>query len=127
MPVRASAYRSRVAVLVVAAPPEARLVATLGRAVEPLVHAPEAVQSARIGGIGVVDDAVLERERAHARRLSRIRCGVGSDHGRQLADRTLLAGLQQRNKTLWAEVVIGDSRPLLLLRVGRLEVVVEVG
>src|SRR5207244_7454764 len=88
--------------------------------------APEAVQSARIGGIGVVDDAVLERERAHARRLSRIRCGVGSDRRRHLGDRTLLAGLQRRTKTLWAEVVIGDSRPLLLLRVGRLEVVVEV-
>src|SRR5271165_2034513 len=50
-------------VLVVAAPPDARLVAPLGSAVEPLVHAPEAVQPAGIGGIGVVDDAVLEHER----------------------------------------------------------------
>src|SRR5262245_7920623 len=57
------------AVLVVAAPPETSLVASLGRAVEPLVHAPEAIQSARIGGIGVVDDAVLKRESAHARPL----------------------------------------------------------
>src|SRR5207247_2312718 len=119
-------FRSALVVLVVAAPPGARLVAPLGGAVEPLVHAPEAVQSARIGGIGVVDDAVLERERAHAWRLTRIRCGVGSDRGRQLGDRTLLAGLQRRTKTLWAEVVLGDSRPLLLLRVGCLEVVVEV-
>src|SRR5207249_1394257 len=118
--------RSALVVLVVAAPPDARLVTPLGCAVEPLVYAPEAVQSTRIGGIGVVDDAVLERERAHARRLSRIRCAVGSDHGGQLADRTLLAGLERRTKTLWAEVVIGDSRPLLLLGVGRLEVVVEV-
>src|SRR5258706_943661 len=62
--------RSALVVLVVAAPPGARLVAPLGGAVEPLVHAPEAVQSARIGGIGVVDDAVLERERAHARPLA---------------------------------------------------------
>ena len=46
-------------VLVVAAPPDADLVAPLGRAVEPLVHAPEAVQSARIRGIGVKDDAVI--------------------------------------------------------------------
>ena len=53
--------RSPLGVLVVAAPPDARLVAPLGCAVEPLVHAPEAVHSARIGGIGVVDDAVLER------------------------------------------------------------------
>src|SRR5258705_2413266 len=49
--------RSALVVLVVSAKPEARLVATLGGTVEPLVHAPEAVQSARIGGLGVVDDA----------------------------------------------------------------------
>ena len=42
-------------VLVAAAPPDARLVASLGGAVEPLVHAPEAIQSASITGIGVVD------------------------------------------------------------------------
>src|SRR6267378_170364 len=47
--------RSALLVLVVALPPDTRLVAPLGGAVEPLVHAPEAVQSARIGGIGVVD------------------------------------------------------------------------
>src|SRR5207247_5550596 len=52
--------RSALVVLVVAAHPDARLVAPPGCAVEPLVQAPEAVQSARIGGIGVVDDAVLE-------------------------------------------------------------------
>src|SRR6266568_2942086 len=59
--------RSALVVLVMAAPPDARLVAPSGRAIEPLVHAPEAVQSARIGGIGVIDHAVLEHERAHAR------------------------------------------------------------
>src|SRR5947199_2048556 len=42
---------SALLVFVVATPPDARLVAPLGSAVEPLVHAPEAVQSARIGGI----------------------------------------------------------------------------
>src|SRR6266516_1129090 len=47
--------RSALVVLVVAAPPDARLVAPPGGAVEPLVHAPEGVQSARVGGIGVVD------------------------------------------------------------------------
>jgi hypothetical protein len=36
-------------VVVVAAQPEARLVPPLGGAVEPLVHPPEAVHSARIG------------------------------------------------------------------------------
>jgi DinB superfamily len=44
------------------APPDARLIATFGSAVEPLVHAPEAVQSARVGGIGVIHDAVVEDE-----------------------------------------------------------------
>src|SRR5438093_12008487 len=75
--------RSALLVLVVAAPPDPRLVAAPGGAVEPLVHAPEAVQSARIGGIRVVDDAVLERERAHARPLARVRGDVGSGHGRE--------------------------------------------
>src|SRR5207244_6424250 len=75
--------RSALLVLVVAAPPDARLVAPPGGAVEPLVHAPEAVQSARIGGIGVVDNASLERERAHARPLARVRGHVGSAHGRE--------------------------------------------
>src|SRR3989442_7723486 len=85
--------RSALVVPVVAAPPGARLVASLGCAVEPLVHAPEAVQSARIGGIGVVDDAVLERERAHARPLARVRRRVGSGRGRELADWPLVASL----------------------------------
>src|SRR5437016_3677199 len=79
--------RSALFVLVVAAPPDACLVAPLGCAVEPLVHAPEAVQSARIGGIRVVDDAVLEHERAHARALARVRGHVGPGHGGGLGDR----------------------------------------
>src|SRR5712692_5174615 len=90
--------RSALVVLVVAAPPGARLVAPLGGAVEPLVHAPEAVESARIGGIGVVDDAVLERERAHARPLARVRGHVGSGHGRELGDRPLAAGFPDQRR-----------------------------
>src|SRR6266702_910672 len=53
---------SLVIVLVVAAPPEAGLVATEWRAVEPLVHAPEAVHPALVRRVGVVDDAILQRE-----------------------------------------------------------------
>src|SRR5215468_7207142 len=82
--------RSALLVLVVTTPPCARFVAPFRRAVEPLVHAPKAVQSAPIGGVGVVDDAVLERERAHAGPLARVRGHVGSAHsrvqGRSLAD-----------------------------------------
>src|SRR6266853_5964701 len=69
--------RSALVVLVVAAPPEARLIAPVGCAVEPLVHAPEAVQPARVRRVGVVYDAILELERAHARPLARIRGRVG--------------------------------------------------
>src|SRR5215510_10176848 len=68
-----STIRSALLVLVMAAPPHARLVAPSRGAVKPLVHAPETIQSARIGGIAVIDDAVLEHERAHARSLARVR------------------------------------------------------
>ena len=44
------------------APRDARLIAAFGSAVEPLAHVPEAVQSARVGGISVIHDAVLEDE-----------------------------------------------------------------
>src|SRR5688572_7792744 len=46
-------------VLVVPAPPDSRLVASLGRTIEPLVGAPEGVESPGVGGIRVVDRAVL--------------------------------------------------------------------
>jgi hypothetical protein len=59
--------RSALVVLVVATERGTRLVAPTWRAVEPLVHAPEPVQPACVRLVGVVDDAVLERERAHAR------------------------------------------------------------
>ena len=68
-------------VRVVMAQPGARFVAPHRRPVEPLVHAPEAVESARIGGIGVIDDAVLEHKRAHAGPLPRIGGDVGAGHG----------------------------------------------
>src|SRR4029079_17797290 len=89
-----STTRSALVVLVMAAPPEPRLVAAFRCAVEPLVHAPQAVQAARVGGIGVVNDAVLEHERAHARPLSPERRPVGADTGGDLAAYPLVAGLQ---------------------------------
>src|SRR2546429_1752783 len=70
-------------VLVVATPPDARLVASLRGAVEPLVHAPEAVEPARIGGIAVVDGAVLEHEGAHARPFAHVGGRVGPAHRRE--------------------------------------------
>src|SRR6266566_2251918 len=126
MAVRASTSRSSLVVLVVAAPPEARLVAPLGCAVEPLVHAPQAVHAARIGGIGVVDRAVLECERAQALPLTYEGRPVGAGSGCDLGGRPLLAGLQQRPLVLGAEVVFHDVRPLLLLSPRRLQVVAEI-
>src|SRR5207244_5747134 len=128
LPWRPSA--SALVVLVVAAPPDARLVTPVGCAVEPLVHAPEPVQSARVRGIGVVDDAVLERERAHARPLARVRGHIGSGHGRDLGDRPLLprrgAAPDQRRARLAPVVVFDASLALLLLGEADVEVEVEV-
>src|SRR5262245_22748560 len=90
---RPSRGHSGLVVFIVAAPPDPRLVTPLGGTVEPLVHAPEAVQAAGIGGIGVVDDAVLERERAHAWLLARVRGHVGAAHGRE-EDGSLVASLR---------------------------------
>src|SRR3954466_10791332 len=60
-------------ILIVPAEPDVGPVPPLRRAVEPLVHPPHGVQSAGVAGVGVVDHAVLQRERAHARPLP----GVG--------------------------------------------------
>src|SRR2546421_8503507 len=113
-------------VLVVAAPPEAGLVATEWRAVEPLVHAPEDVQPALVRRVGVVDDAILERERAHPGPFSPVRRPVRSNARRDRGERwTLLAGLR-RPHVHRAEVVLDGSRLPLLLGVRCLEVEVEV-
>ncbi len=110
----ASFASSALVVLVVAAPPDARIfVAPLGGAVEPLVHTPEAVQSARIGGIGVVDDVVLEHERAHARSIARVRGRVGSGHSRVLGDG--LRDLRRIHRVAAALVVVFDAALALLL------------
>src|SRR5258708_4925982 len=60
------AGESLAVVLVVAAPPHTGLVATERGAVEPLIHAPQAIYAALVGRICVVYNAVLERKRAHA-------------------------------------------------------------
>jgi hypothetical protein len=72
-------------VLVVPPKPRPCFVPPIRRPVEPLVHSPERIETACIGGVGVVDDAVRERERAHARRLAGVGWDVGAGHGRELA------------------------------------------
>src|ERR1044071_8606401 len=110
-----------VVVLVMATPPGAGLGASEPRPVEPLLHPPEPVEPARIGGVRVVDDAVLERERAHARRLAHERGRVGTCI---LGEPThsIRCSLQLARR----EVVFHASLPLLLLRDRHVEVVVEV-
>ena len=68
-------------VLVVPPKPRPRLVPPFRCAVKPLVHPPERVEAARVGGVGVVDDAVVERERAHARRFAGVGGDVSAGHG----------------------------------------------
>jgi hypothetical protein len=72
-------------VLVVPVNPRHRFVPPIRCPVEPLVHSPEHIKAARVGGVGVVDDAVGECERAHARRLAGVGGDVGAGHGRKPA------------------------------------------
>src|SRR5229473_3555222 len=113
-------------VLVVAAPPEAGLVATEWRAVEPRVHAPDAVHPALVRRVGVVHDAILERERAHAGPFPPVRRPVRPDDARceLIEPGTVLTGWRPEVRP--AEVVLDRSRLPLLLGDRRLEVVVEV-
>src|SRR5438093_550899 len=81
-----SSWRSLAVVLVMAAPPEPRLVAPLGRTVEPLVHAPEAVHSALVRGVGVVNHPILQHERAHTWPFLPVRRPVCSNARSDLGD-----------------------------------------
>src|SRR5215471_9696235 len=107
--------RSALVILVVTAPPGTRFVAPPGRPVEPLVHTPDAVHSARIGGIGVVDDVVFKHERADARPLAHVGARVGSAHGSELG-RGPLAVLFSRTRLArcLAPVVVFDASLTLL-------------
>src|SRR5437588_9331823 len=113
-------------VLIVAFPPDAILVAPLRRAVEPLIHAPEAVQSARVGGIGVVNDAVLQREGAHARPIADVGVHVGSAHGSELTGSVGCRARRYRGNRFLLFVVVFDSLALFLFRERGAEVGVEI-
>src|SRR5215469_5995413 len=112
-------------VLVVAAPPEARLIAPQRRPVEPLIHAPQTVHAAGVARVGVVNVAVLHGECADAWPFTAVGFPVRADD--RFAERVhgvLLLG--SRPKVLLTEVVGGGSGLPLLLRVGHAEVEVEV-
>src|SRR5437773_1748375 len=69
-------------VLVVASQPIAGVVPTLRRAIEPLIHAPQDIQAARVSRVRVMNFSVLERERTHPGGFAGVRgpiraCGPG--------------------------------------------------
>ena len=105
------------AVPVVVAPPDSHLVAALRGAVEPLVHTPQAVQSACVRGIGVVDHAILQHKGADARPLSRVRRRIGSAHGRE-DDGTLAAAPTFAIMALWTGVFRGQPDMLCMAMQG---------
>src|ERR1022692_3825061 len=119
-------FLSLAVVLVVTAPPVAGFVAAERRPVEPLVHAPEAVEPARVRGVGVVDGAILEGERAHAGTFSPVRLPVRSDDARcELVEPgAVITGWRAQGRR--AEVVLDGTGLPLLRGVRGLEVVVEV-
>src|SRR5215470_18166824 len=57
-------------IFVVAAPPGTLLVPPFGSSIKPLIHSPDAVDSACVSGIRVIDNAVFQSECAHARPLA---------------------------------------------------------
>src|SRR5579872_4212969 len=120
-------------VLVVVPHPEAGLVASLGSPVEPRVHAPEGIESARVGGIRVVDNSVFERECAHTGPFADERRCIRSARRRvrrwPIGRRARDIGTFPSACPQWrlaAVVVFDTSRALLLLRVGSAEVVIKV-
>src|SRR5450830_89378 len=112
------------AVFVVAAPPDTLFIAALGRAVEPLVHAPDTVQPAGIDGVGVVDLALLKHEGAETGPVAgeggNVGAGGGGDPGnrafaalwRSFLDALAFLGNRQRRLT---QIVIDDVAFALLL------------
>jgi hypothetical protein len=108
-------------VLVVPPKPQPCFVPPIRSLVEPLVHSPERVEAARVSGIGVVDDAVGECERAHARRLASVGGDFGAGHGREIAY-PLRVGYRAES----AVVVVDAAGALLFLGERGVEVVIEI-
>src|SRR5437764_14288376 len=97
------------------APPVACLVAPLGDAIKPLVRSPEGVQPTRVGGIGVIDDAVLDHEGAHARPLACVGRYVGAGHGRALSGPAPAAARLRVQRVAAGLVVVSDGPVTLWL------------
>src|SRR4051794_12956775 len=113
-------------VLVVATKPEPVLVTPEGRAVEPLVHPPQAVEPTGVRRVRVVDDSVLHYECADPRLLARVGRPVGGGECGPVRHRRLGAGFERGRDVALAEVVFDNPALLLFLRDPDPEVVVEV-
>ena len=93
-------------------------------AIEPLIHAPQTVESARVRRVGVIDDAVLQDEGAHAGSLA---CVGGTSVPLMAAILTTLAARRCACHRCLATVVVLDAAVLLfLLGEPDAEIVVEV-
>src|SRR5438552_5903806 len=113
-------------VLVVPPPPVVRFVAPFRRAIEPLVRAPDNVQSAPVSRISVVNDPVLERERAHARPFARVRGEVGASSAGCRARPVGCWARGNLGHRLFAYMIVFDAFALLLRREGDIEIKVEI-
>src|SRR5579859_5982337 len=97
---------------VVMPPPHAAvLVAPLGRTIEPRIHAPQRVDATRVGGIRVIDDAILERERTHTGPLP----DEGAEVDARLYRVLILDRSPGRRHRRLAPIVVPDATRLLLL------------
>src|SRR5688572_23924799 len=132
---RCPRFGSVLVVLVVVAPPDALLVASLGCAIEPLIHAPKIVQPTGIGGVGMVDDAVLQHKGAHAWPFARVGGQVCPAHRGALrgpigclarGDGRLVVGDQLLQRLLAPIIVFDAPVALLLLAEPHVEVWIEV-
>src|SRR4051794_10937507 len=107
-------------------PPVVRLVATLRRTVEPLIAAPESIESARKCRVRVIDDSVFECERAHAGPLADVGGNVGTGYRSALGRSVCFCQLGVVRRVLTLIVVLRAARALLFRRDGDGEVSIEV-
>src|ERR1700733_5214722 len=113
-------------------PPDAGLVAPIRSEVEPVVNAEEWIHAAGVGGIGVIDGAVIECERAHAGSVAVISGHVNTARGRESAFRRVATTLLAISPAKYVArrplvpVVVFGALALLLLRDPNAELGVEV-
>ncbi len=99
-------------IFVMTLPPGRAFAAAKRRAVEPLIHAPQCIQSARIGGIGLIDRAVLHRKSAHARPVPHIGGRICAAGSRELLHRLRQVHLLDRMAAA-AVIIFRAARTLL--------------